>query len=67
MRDLFSQCMYVHAYVSVTLRNVNLHSCAHRGTHASCALSHEDTGYPYMPSLTIEDREERHFLTIKEG
>ena len=54
-------------YVSVTLRNVNLHSCARRETHASRALTHEDTGCTYMPSLTIEDREERCFLTIEEG
>ena len=67
MRDLFSQSTYVRTYMSVTLRNVNLRSHARRGTHASHALSHEDTGYAYMPSLTIEDREERCFLTIKEG
>ena len=40
MRDLFSEC----TYVSVTLRNVNLRS------HASHALTHEDTGCANMPS-----------------
>ena len=58
MRDLFSQCTYVHSmYVSVTLRNVNLRSRA---------LTHEDTECAYMPSLVI-DRDERCFLTIEEG
>ena len=60
MRDLFLQC----TYVSVTLRNVNLRSRASIGTHASRALTHEDTG---CLSLAMEDREESRFLTCNRG
>ena len=43
----------VRTYVSVTLRNVNLRSHAHRGTHASRALTHEYTGCTYC-STTLD-------------
>ena len=57
----------VCTYVSVTLRNVNLRSRARRWTQASRALTHEDTGCTNMPSLAMDDREERRFLTIEDG
>ena len=59
MRDLFSQCTYctyVHTYMSVTLRNVNLHTSRNlrHGTHMSRALTRENTGCA-MPSLAASD------------
>ena len=45
MRDLFSQCTYVGTYVSVTLRNVNLHSFALTCTlRNSCVMCTDDGG-----------------------
>ena len=41
MRDLFSQCMCICMYVSVTLRNVNLHSFAPRGHVHTQELMHQ--------------------------
>ena len=38
MRDLFSQCKCVCMYVSVTLRDVDLHSRTFSRTHTSPAL-----------------------------
>ena len=32
------------------------------GTHTSCALTHKNTG-----CLAMEDKEERHFLTMEDG
>ena len=67
MRDLFLQCAYV-TYVSVTLRNVNLHSRARRGTHASCALTHEDTGCAHMAyphaQCVLAQRSVRHHAHV---
>ena len=53
--------MYVCTYVSVTLRNVNLHSFALRassGTHASRALTMEVVNREEWRFLTMEDAED---------
>ena len=55
MKDLFSQC----TYVSVTLRNVNLCSCA--CSSENLIVTCTNTGEYRIPS---EDREERRFLTM---
>ena len=49
--------MYVRMYVSVTLRNVNLHSraCSSSETHAS-----------RVPTKEVDDREEWCFLTMED-
>ena len=60
MRDLFSQCTCVRTYVSVTLRNVNLHSFA-----LTCTLAQELTRH--WLTMEVEDREERRFLTMEDG
>ena len=55
MRDLFSGCVYVHMYVSVTLRNVNLRSCLRSQASLIRAL-HENVNEKCF--LVIKDRED---------
>ena len=70
MRDLFSHCtcvgMYVRpqhicTYVSVTLRNVNLHSRAYVHTWNTCVMCTDVQG-----CLAMEDREQWRFLTMED-
>ena len=63
MRDLFLQCMYVRTCLSHSGMSI----CAHVQVDVSHTLTHKDTRCAYNPSLAIEDKEERRFLTIEEG
>ena len=70
MRDLFSQCTCVHTYVSVTLRNVNLHSFAQLRSRArnSCITCTDDGGVCGRGTKSrLEDREKWRFLTMEDG
>ena len=70
MRDLFSQCTCVRTYMSVTLRNVNLHSFAqlHSCARNSCITCTDDGGTRGRGTRPrLEDREEWRFLTMEDG
>ena len=65
-KDLFSQCTCVRTYMSVTLRNVNLHSFALTCKGLMCHM-HDDGGACRRGMRSrLEDREERHFLTMED-
>ena len=59
--------MYVRTYVSVTLRNVNLHSfaliCAHSFALTCTLRNHALRGL----TMEVEDREEWRFLTMEDA
>ena len=70
MRDLFSQCTCVRTYVSIMLRNVNLHSFVqlHSRAKNSCITCTDDGGARGRGmKLRLEDREEWRFLTMEDG
>ena len=62
-------CMYIYVrtYVSVMLRNVNLHSFALTCKELMYHM-HDDGGVCGRGTRSrLEDREERHFLTMEDG
>ena len=61
MKDLFLQCMCVRMCFSCSGMSI----CAHVDVEEPSYVTCTDTGEYQMPSL--EDREERRFLTMEEG
>ena len=57
----------VRTYMSVTLRNVNLHSFALTCKELMCHMHDDGGACKRGTGSRLEDREERHFLTVENG